>query len=255
MRVSDTPELLLVDSGLASDTFNIVCRTRLEPSTVDRRIEETVASFGAERTPFAWWVGPACAPSNLGERLDRAGLQSSEVEIGMGFDISRLATFPAPRGLVVRQATTADDVATYARLLSRLSEPADESFNEYYRRAASTILGPGSPMRLYVGYLDGEPVAGSELYLEHGVAGVYGVATLPRARRLGVGTAMTGIPLQEAQAAGAEVAVLQAAPDGAGLYARLGFEPCGEFVVHQSATVVGRSVAASPSPQSTARGS
>ena len=96
-------------------------------------------------------------------------------------------------------------------------------------------------MRLYLGYLDGEVVAGSEMYLSAGVAGAYGVATLPHARRRGIGTAITGLPLREAQRAGAEWAVLQASPDGAALYARLGFEACGEFAVHQSATVVGRS--------------
>jgi len=69
------------------------------------------------------------------------------------------------------------------------------------------------------------------------VAGLYGVATVPQARRLGIGSAMTAWPVHEARAEGATLAVLQAAPDGAALYARLGFASCGEFAVHQYAAL------------------
>ncbi|HXM20174.1 MAG TPA: hypothetical protein VN948_02785 [Terriglobales bacterium] len=45
MKVIDDDDLLIVDSGLGSDTFNKVCRARLKESEADRRIADAIAYF------------------------------------------------------------------------------------------------------------------------------------------------------------------------------------------------------------------
>jgi len=61
MTVFDQADLLIVDSGISSDTFNKMARARLQESDVDRRIAEAVAYFTGVQRPFAWWVGPLLA--------------------------------------------------------------------------------------------------------------------------------------------------------------------------------------------------
>jgi ribosomal protein S18 acetylase RimI-like enzyme len=75
----------------------------------------------------------------------------------------------------------------------------------------------------YLGVLDDKPVATSLLYLGGGVAGIYYVATLPEARRRGIGSALTVAPLLQAQARGYRIGTLQSTPVGLNLYRRLGF--------------------------------
>ena len=87
-------------------------------------------------------------------------------------------------------------------------------------------LGPGQhpARRLYLGSLEREPVATALLFLGAGVAGgLYGVGTIPEARRQGIGRAMTVVPLLEARAMGYRIGVLHTSPMGEGIYRRLGF--------------------------------
>ena len=88
-----------------------------------------------------------------------------------------------------------------------------------------TEMGPesDSPLQCYVGLLSGRPVATACLVLGAGVAGLYGVGTLPDVRCRGIGTAMTLSALQRAQDMGCRLAVLRASAQGAPLYRRLGF--------------------------------
>lgn len=75
----------------------------------------------------------------------------------------------------------------------------------------------------FVGYLDGAPVASSQLFVHNGVAGIYYVGTLDSHRRRGFGEAMTSHAVREGAAAGCSMASLQASPMGLPVYQRMGF--------------------------------
>jgi ribosomal protein S18 acetylase RimI-like enzyme len=228
--VCDEAGILLVDSGLPCDTFNAVCRARLDEAGANRRIEWAVGHFRAKGFPFSWWVGPSSGPGDLEERLTSRGLRLTEVELGMTLDLSDAPEHaPPPPKLEIRRVRTAAELRAYAGVIAANWDPPDLIVMEVYERAASAALEPACPARYYLGYLDSEPVAASECFLAGGVAGIYNVVTLPRMRRRGFGTALTAAALAGAFSAGYRTAVLQASAQGQGVYARLGFVARGEF--------------------------
>ncbi len=231
--VQDTPGLLLVDSGLPCNTFNVVCRARLARDEADARIAAAVSHFRDKAFPFAWWVGPDALPEDLDARLSAHGLANAEQELGMALDLSRLPALTLPPGLRIRRAEDERTLADFARVVAANWEPADPYVVAFYARTAHAALAPDSPIRFFVGYLDGEPVSASECHRASGVAGLYSVATVRHARRRGLGAALTLAPLLDARAAGYRTATLQASAQGQGVYARLGFVPCGTFREYQ----------------------
>jgi ribosomal protein S18 acetylase RimI-like enzyme len=85
---------------------------------------------------------------------------------------------------------------------------------------------------VYVGYTDGQPVTAG-LGLRTGrTIGVYNIATVPEARKRGYGAAMTTRIVDDAVAAGCDVAVLQASEMGFGIYERLGYRTVVEYMAY-----------------------
>src|SRR5688572_5105179 len=78
MLVEDADDLLLVDSGLPTDTFNKILRTRLSEPNADERIKAAIAHFRNAKRPFAWWVTPSVRPADLEQRLAAHGLRAEE---------------------------------------------------------------------------------------------------------------------------------------------------------------------------------
>jgi ribosomal protein S18 acetylase RimI-like enzyme len=84
-------------------------------------------------------------------------------------------------------------------------------------------LGLEFPVRNYLGYWNGGPVATSSVFFGGGVAGIYSVSTLPEARGKGIGTAMTLRPLEDAREMGYRIGILQSSEMGFNVYKSIGF--------------------------------
>jgi ribosomal protein S18 acetylase RimI-like enzyme len=227
-RVSE--RLVIADSGLACDTFNFICRARLEPASAREAAAEAVAYFAERRRPFSWWVGPGDRPGDLGAVLETLGLERAEAELAMAMPLGRLPREAASvQGLEVRRVTQPVELETFAELSAANWTPPDPDVTRFYRLAAAALLDLDSPQWLYVGYLDGEPVATAEGTVAGGTAGLYNISTRPAYRGRGIGSRMTWHPLRDALASGCDLGVLQAAPEGVSIYRRLGFEAFGDI--------------------------
>lgn len=224
MIVRDEPDLLLVDSGLPSDTFNKVARAHLSDSGADARIRGAVDSFQSVKRPFAWWVGPGSRPFDLENRLQNHGLAPAESELGMSMDLRDLPpSLDHAKNLAIRCVASAQEVADFASVFASNWKPPDPAVAAFYSAGARVLLAPVSPMILFVGYFEGVPVSTSELFIGGGVAGLYSVATRREFRGQGIGSALTWAAANEARTRGISTAVLQSSADGKGLYTRLGF--------------------------------
>ncbi|MEU7480387.1 GNAT family N-acetyltransferase [Lentzea sp. NPDC042327] len=225
--VTRTGDLLVADSGLTDDTFNIVATARFTPATAATRVAETVAALKATGRPFSWWVGPATTPPDLATLLTQAGLTAAETEAAMWAELPDDLPDPHADGLDLRRVTTEAELADYATVLAANWTPPAATVREFYAATAAHALR--SQARYLVGYVGGRAVCTAEVFLHAGVAGVYNIATLATDRRRGYGGAITLAALHTARAEGYRIAVLQASEEGEPVYRRLGFTVAGRF--------------------------
>ena len=128
---------------------------------------------------------------------------------------------PPPPGLTIETATSAT-LDRWYRANAAASDRTD-SGPEFDREMNPPDIVEDPDLRLLGGFLDGEPVACSKAIRSGNVVGVYAVGTSERARRRGIGTAMSWAAIEAGRDWGCEVAVLQASAMGEPVYRAMGF--------------------------------
>lgn len=167
-------------------------------------------------------------PGAAAECLRAAGYEPHPGMPAMGVEIEKLAATSLPAGYTLSRVGGGAEESGWA-----------EAFADGYElpRKVGACFGPGAAasddpeLRYYAIMKDGRPVCTSLVYLREGVAGIYGVATLPAERGKGLGAHVTAEPLRLAHALGYRVGVLQASEAGHPIYKRLGFEDFGEVAM------------------------
>ena len=217
------PDLVRLYTGVPIAFCNGVSCARFSPTTIDALIAETIAYYSARDATWEWLVRPDASPGSLENGLIAHGLQPRGEDIGMAIDLRNLRE-DLPRINNLRLVDVDDDETlkqwTITMMQGFESPELYSAFIELER-----FLGCADPSyRRYLGLLDGRPVSTSALLLGGRAAGIYCVATLPAARGMGIGAAITLHTLREANAQGYAIAVLQATSMGRPVYRRLGFE-------------------------------
>jgi ribosomal protein S18 acetylase RimI-like enzyme len=222
-EIHDTPELMWSITEIPFPLFNGVLRARLSPDTTDDAINAAITRCKSKNVPMLWWTGPSTQPSDLGSRLSARGFQAAELP-GMAADLNTLPeNVELPEKLAIQRVASDEALETWCRVLCTAFEFSDFVADAFFDFSRSLGFDPHFPYRNYLGYLEDEPVSTSSLFLGAGVAGIYNVTTLKEARRKGIGTAMTAVPLVEARSSGYRVGILHSSESGFKVYRNLGF--------------------------------
>lgn len=218
------PDVFWALTDVPYPLYNSVLDARFEPSQADAAIESAIARGRSRNVPLLWWIGPKTRPADLGRSLEAHGFVPAGSAPGMAADLNTLdETSSAPADLAITRVRDAESLARWCDLASvcfELPDFAAAAWRHWYKKVGVPEV---SALTHYLGWRNGEPVAMGSMMLGAGVAGIYNVATLPSARRQGIGSAMTLAPLLEARAMGYRVGILQSSEMGVGVYRNLGF--------------------------------
>jgi GNAT superfamily N-acetyltransferase len=217
-ELEENEQLIWYATGLPSAMFNGVGRSR------DADIELVTARFRDRGERFFWWTGPQSSPDDLDDRLEAAGLDGVERgSPGMAMALEHIdEAAAAPPGVSVHRVEREYELALWGQAFYEAhSAPAPAA--EAWIEAARRLEFRWTPWTYWVARLDGELAGLGISFTGAGVIGLYAIGTLPHARRRGVGSALTLVPMLEARETGIRAAILHSSPDGARLYPRLGF--------------------------------
>lgn len=139
--------------------------------------------------------------------------------------LSRPRSQLLPQGLLIKEVVDGEMLKLWSSALATNSHLPEASRIPYQQVLSNASIGNDSPWHPFLGFLNGKPIATCGLFQETAeVAGIYLVATLPSARKLGIATAMMEYLLLEAWRNGYRRVVLSANAMGYGVYHQLGFK-------------------------------
>lgn len=207
------------DSGISSDTFNILYITdgnNFNPSAFQKAIDH----YQTKQFEYCIWVNEENLSPKVIDALQDAGLQEAGNDPGMLIDLKNYNATPTNGD--IRKLSTLED---FADLVSRNWTPPDQNVIEFYKRVT-----PPANIEYFGSYVADKPVCVIELFPDTNTnAGLYSLCTLAEHRGKGIATNLMKYCLAHLRSKGYTTATLQASDDGLRIYQRLGFEQATRF--------------------------
>jgi len=209
--------------------LNGILRTHLqtqEPDTLTRKIKAVMRYFREKGiNEIGWSLGQDCQPAHMETYLEKQGFHKlAEENVGMALDIAAMRVEERPvEGLEIREIEDLEGLKVLRQLEIDGFGSSVELAQNYYEMYAGVGFGRGTVWRHFSGWWHGQAVASTSLLFHAGVAGIYGVATMPDARRHGIARALVLHAIEEARREGYRIAILSPTEMSEGIYRRLGF--------------------------------
>jgi GNAT superfamily N-acetyltransferase len=218
------PDLIVTLTNIPDPELNsaFVERTPRDPSA---SLEAAAAAFTEHGQrlgidlPRGWYPDLERAAKELGMRI-------VESRPGMTAPVSAIAPAVAADDVELLRVEDGSRLEEYREIQTAVFGMAPDIIRAY--------VGPGAlaadDIDLHLAKASGVAVACAAGITVGGTVGVFGVATLPEARRRGIGTAVTAAVIDAARLR-ADLAWLQASELGAGAYRRMGFRAAADWDV------------------------
>ncbi|HTI15552.1 MAG TPA: GNAT family N-acetyltransferase [Dictyobacter sp.] len=213
----DGPNGLLITSFPAHDA-----------AYIHQRIDDIIQHFkNLHAQNIGWRIGPTTTPTDLSNYLKAHGFQYSTTVGCMILHAAQLqipTQIQSPEGLTITEVLDTSTLRIKCAVEQRGFSVTEQIAESYFYTYSASGFGADKAWHHYVAWLDGQAAGVASLLLHRGVAGIYGVTTLPEVRRQGIGTALTQHVIQEAQKYGYPITTLSNTEMSEALYHRLGFQ-------------------------------
>ncbi|MFN7926281.1 MAG: GNAT family N-acetyltransferase [Bryobacteraceae bacterium] len=231
-ELADYPGVAIVSSGIDYSVFNATVFSEAVPHTEMTRFIEMAAGFyKARKVGWSCWFSSDLLESgsyrHLARLLETRGLQFVADHQGMVAERLKPVSRKLP-AVDVRPVTDEAGRRDFVHVCAHgFGLPG---------RVAEQIYGGGTywsaRFQGWVAYANGGPVAIGATEPTGDVIGVYSVATMSAFQGRGYGESITRHAVEQTRKRiGATRTILQATPAGMRMYRRMGYEPCGRFVV------------------------
>jgi GNAT superfamily N-acetyltransferase len=235
IAVVDHGSFLLVDSGVPSDTFNVIVVREL--ADTGQLLDTGVGYFMDKQLPMAVWYWEGAADHAGIDALLAYGLTTNETDFAMSADLAQANLHVAPpTGLTIKLVESADELQQFASVLDGSDEAKEVA--AYFQRFSQFAPDHFPAMRYYIGLYHNQAVATGTLFVGNETIGIYDIVTDEPFRRQGIGSAMFGHLLNEAASLERTYAVLQASAAGIGIYTRAGFVAVGNVHVFENRSLL-----------------
>lgn len=215
-------------SGGAHPGTNHVSNVHWSADEADRRIEDMIEWHRSRGIGFQWRVGGWDTPPDLADRLERHGLlyagdQALMARVGLD-DLDDIPVNPDIR--VERFGPETPDAHFEASLQVNAvafqwpAEQVDTDRAGWYEQMRGT-----GDLTGYLAWLGDTPVASAELVLRGPIAYLAGAATLPEYRGRRIYSTLLRTRLEQARAAGRQIATIHAEPMSRRVVEKYGFRP------------------------------
>jgi len=236
-HVDENQYFISVDSGLPSDTFNVLVPLSALPKAALMNIEQAVRSYSNKGFPVSVWTDQRFLTDELVRLLAVLGLEEAERNVTMKLesDAFKSAAPLTSDFFEIKKVQGTEDVRRYATIFQSLFEgsPEQEVLKRLFDQAA-TSFSAHLHQQWFIGFLDGKAVSTGCLIETDSSYGIYDVMTRQEYRGRGLGSTMFGYLLQRIKEDGkGKPCVLQASTDGINIYRRAGFQEVGEMVVFE----------------------
>jgi len=222
--IYDEPEMAMIVTDIPVPLFNVVTRVLFTPENLEANIEKAISRFREKGVPGNLFVGPSTRPPDIGNALLSHGFVQTDIQPGMAIDLHTLPDLTLPPDFEIEPLTSVDQLKDYGEVTLRGFELPASLLVTALEYVKSAELDSVSQEHSFIGLMNGETVGVSTVIYGAGVAGIYRVATVPEARRKGVGTAMTLKALLVARDKGYRVGILQSSEMGYSVYKKIGFQ-------------------------------
>ena len=220
-------------TDLPDHFMNLVVCNQLPSVGADNLIANALVHFRSLNIrKLSWLTDAEMSPFRINKLLLAHGLKfrdsfATEMAVDLSLVPDDLPTHPDLRIVTVDDEAALRQWIHIASIGFNISEEFEKVWHDIFVDTISDAR-----FQTYLAFLNGKPVATSQLFLSEGMAGIYNVTCIPEARGQGIGSAITLAPLLEARQMGYRIGMLQASQKGYNIYRRLGFQDFGKLSVY-----------------------
>lgn len=225
--VKDIDNGLILSGPLNMPTFNLGMRDDKGANALKEVVNESERHFCPRNVQYTVWT------------FKHDGNETTMDKLGYG----RLTTVPgmvregaaeerSVKGLSIELVQNRKMLKEFAQVGFEVFEFLDSDRALYMKGINDAPDRVMNDADIFIGYLQGDPVATGISFTKGRSVGVYFVGTVENARNRGIGTAMTARCINSGIDRGADVSLLQSSEEGFKVYERLGFKRCCDIEIY-----------------------